>query len=162
MWNPYYSSYKIENFERDFQMLIHDDPDTWFNWSVHEYEKADIDDRFFLVKVGQEGATGVVMSGYFSSEPYQDEDWSGKNRTVYYMDMEVDVIIHPEKAKLLPTEMLIKNIPEFDWTGGHSGRLIEKELAKKLEKIWTEFLFENKEMFNDPNKAWFDKNTIEL
>ena len=38
MWNPYFSSYKIENFESDFQMLINDDPDTWFNWSVYDYE----------------------------------------------------------------------------------------------------------------------------
>lgn len=57
-----------------------------FNWSVWEYEKAKEGDKFFMVKVGP-GTNGIVMAGKFTSEPYKDEDWSGKKRTVYYMDM---------------------------------------------------------------------------
>ena len=78
------------------------------------------------------------------------------------MDMEVDVIIHSEKAKLLSTETLMKSNPEFDWTGGHSGRLLDENSAKKLEELWKEFLVENKDIFNNPNNAWLDELSVEL
>ena len=107
--------------------------------SVWEHEKAREEDRFFLVRVG-EGKTGVVMSGYFSSDPYEDEDWSGKGRQTCYMDMQPDHIFHPENTDILITEQLAAAIPDFDWTGGHSGRRLSEEQAAKMERLWDEFL----------------------
>ena len=86
MWNPSISSYTMDRFESD----LLDMSDGWapddFNWSVWDYENARDDDRFFMVKVGP-GTNRIVMSGTFSSNPYKGEDWSGKGREVYYMDM---------------------------------------------------------------------------
>ena len=62
-------------------------------------------------------------------EPYKDEDWSGKKRTVYYMDMEVTHMIHPDRCPLLTSEILTEEIPDFVWTGGHSGQLLNDEQA---------------------------------
>ena len=44
-------------------------------------------DEFFMVRVG-EGNTGLFAAGRFTSEPFKDEDWSGKGREVYYMQMD--------------------------------------------------------------------------
>jgi hypothetical protein len=42
---------------------------------------------------------------------------------------------------------LVREIPGFDWNGGHSGRLLDAKLAEKLETIWKNFIAEHAEMF---------------
>ena len=37
-----------------------------------------------------DATTGICMVGTFASEPYQDEDWSGKGRVTYYADLDID------------------------------------------------------------------------
>lgn len=144
MWNPSISSYKIKQFEEE--LALFGNPDAWYNWSVYDWQNTHEGDRFFLVRVGQ-GNTGIVMSGYFSSDPYILDDWAGRNRIVYYQDMEPDVIINSDKLPTLSTSKLIDNLPEFDWTGGHSGRILRQDLAETLEKLWDTFLNEHKEIF---------------
>ncbi|MBR0054672.1 MAG: leucine-rich repeat domain-containing protein [Bacteroidales bacterium] len=140
-WNPEISSYTIERLREDLEVEQHVS-----NWSVWEHKKAHKGDRFFMVRCG-EGKTGICMSGFFSSEPYQDEDWSGKGRVVYYMDLSADFVIDPDILPILSTEILSQKIPSFDWSGGHSGRLLPAQKAKKLEKLWEEFLEENDWIF---------------
>ncbi len=140
-WNPGISSYTIERLREDM-----DEEQHVSNWSVWEHKKAHKGDRFFMVRCG-EGKTGICMSGFFSSEPYQDEDWSGKGREVYYMDLLADVVIDPDILPILSTEILSQKIPSFDWSGGHSGRLLLAPKAKKLEKLWKDFLEKNNPMF---------------
>ena len=140
-WNPGISSYTIERLREDLDAREHVS-----NWSVWEHKKAHKGDRFFMVRCG-EGKTGICMSGFFSSEPYQDEDWSGKGREVYYMDLRADIVIDPDILPILPTEILSQKIPSFDWSGGHSGRLLLAPKAKKLEKLWKDFLEKNNPMF---------------
>lgn len=142
MWNPSISSYTMERFEYDIMDMAHGWVHTDFNWSVWDYENAKEGDKFFLVKVG-EGSNGIVMSGYFKSEPYQAEDWSGRGRRVFYMDMEIVEIIHPDRCHMLTSEELEKEIPDFNWRGGHSGLLLNPEQAEKLDKIWEKYLKEN-------------------
>ena len=140
-WNPGISSYTIERLREDLDAREH-----VCNWSVWEHKKAHKGDRFFMVRCG-EGKTGICMSGFFSSEPYQDEDWSGKGREVYYMDLRADIVIDPDILPILSTEILSQKIPSFDWSGGHSGRLLLAPKAKKLEKLWKDFLEKNNPMF---------------
>lgn len=143
-WNPAISSYKFDDFQRELEEITDDYYN--MNWSVWEYENAHAGDRFFMVRCG-EGKTGICMSGYFSSDPYQDEDWSGRGRVTYYMDIDPDVMIHPEYRPILTTEELMKEIPSFDWKGGHSGRLIDEKSAEKLEALWNQFQEKNEEIF---------------
>lgn len=140
-WNPDISSYTIERLREDLSNYAHVG-----NWSVWEHDKAHKGDRFFMVRCGK-GKTGICMSGRFRSEPYMDEDWSGKGREVYYMDLMADTVIDPDILPILSTEVLSENIPSFDWSGGHSGRLLSAKKAKKLEKLWEEFLEENEDIF---------------
>ncbi len=142
MWNPAISSFKKEEFEN---IILEE----WIelNWSVWDWEEAEDGDRFFMVRVG-EGNTGIVMAGQFESEAWQGEDWSGKGREVFYVDLDVETIIDSDKTAYISTEELAKAIPEFDWSGGHSGQLVSQEIAEKLELLWTQFLYEHQTIFD--------------
>lgn len=141
-WNPAISSYKLEDFQSEMEDLGNAD----MNWSVWEHENACAGDRFFMVRCGS-GKTGICMSGYFSSDPYKGEDWSGRGRITYYMDLEPDYMINPDYQPILSTIDLVRDVPGFDWNGGHSGRLIDAGLAEKLETIWKKFIDDHAEMF---------------
>lgn len=136
MWNPAISSVKLEDHVADIPRLL----TAYFNWSVYEYEKARKNDRFVMIRCGK-GRTGLVMSGIFASNPYQDGDWSGRGRKVYYMDLTPNFIADPEHLdNLITTEDLQKAIPSFDWSGGHSGRLLTEGQAELLEKLLADYL----------------------
>ena len=146
MWNPSISSYTMERFEEDLIEMANGWELEDFNWSVWDYENAREGDVFYLVKVGP-GSNGVVMSGTFTSDPYQDEDWSGKGRKVFYMDMTVKEMIHPDRCPILSSEKLSAEIQDFVWDGGHSGQLLNEEQADKLNQLWNEYLDENADIF---------------
>ena len=156
-WNPGISSYTIERLREDLSNHAHVS-----NWSVWEHEKAHKGDRFFMVRCG-DGKTGICMSGRFRSEPYRGEDWSGKGREVYYMDLLADVVIDPDACPILSTAELQSLIPEFKWDGGHSGRLLPEKDALVLEDKWIDFLDEHNEIFihhtykNDDIDDYFEK-----
>lgn len=140
-WNPAISSYTLEQMQYDLANWTHVK-----NWSVWRHKDAHKGDRFFMVRCG-EGKTGICMSGHFDSEPYRGGDWSERRRVVYYMDLKVDTVIDPEVLPILTTEELQRQIRSFDWTGGHSGRLLAEKKAEKLEKIWAAFIEQNKRIF---------------
>lgn len=149
-WNPYFSSYKLDRFLRDFNFPDGKDvltmSDEWdrspdrFNWSIVEHEKARSGDRFFFVKVGRENPTGIVGVGSFTSDPYVDKDWSGQGRKVYYMDMEWETVIRPDSDSILKTADLIKAIPEVYWSKGRAGVEVAPEIAAKIEDLWRKHL----------------------
>lgn len=140
MWNPSISSVKMEDHVDSIPNLLMED----YNWSVYEYKEAKKGDRFVMVRCG-EGKTGIVMSGIFDSNPYQAGDWSGRGRKVFYMDMEPNFIVDPENAEIITTADLRREIPSFDWGGGHSGRLLTEEQARKLDIMLADYL----EKFNN-------------
>lgn len=139
MWNPAISSFHKEDLSKCIQVLDsyneEDCPNEYLNlnWSIWDHEQVKDGDRFFMVKVG-EGKTGIVMAGTIQSNPYKDKDWSGKDREVYYADLFCECIVDIETAPYISTQELKEAMPEFDWTGGHSGRAIEDSMAFKLEK----------------------------
>lgn len=102
----------MERFEDDLLKMANSWELEDFNWCVWDYENVKKGDRFFMVKVGP-GTNGVVMSGIFTSEPYQDKDWSGKGRKVFYMDMQINEMIHPDRCSILTSEMLTAEIQDF-------------------------------------------------
>ena len=147
-WNPEISSYRMEDFTADLAYFEGES----FNWSVWDWKEAHEGDMFFLIKCGGEGPNGIVMQGHFTSEPYVDEDWSGKGRVVHYMDMEPEYMIHPERCDILTTEALEEAMPEFQWKGGHSGREVPFMYVLELETMWTKYLEAHKDIF-DGEKA---------
>lgn len=155
MWNPAISSFKMDEFRKCIKIMDHHDEDEILyysddedipgeridlNWSIWDYKNVNYGDRFFMIRVG-EGKTGIVMSGTITSKPYKDEDWCGKNREVYYSDLFCDCMVDTEVAPHISTEQLIEAIPGFDWTGGHSGRVLNEAMAAKLEELWAEYYY---------------------
>lgn len=131
MWNPDISSFKMDDYLNGMQQFNNFS----LNWSVWEHEKTHQYDRFFMVRIGSTN-TGIIMSGMIMSEPYKGEDWKGKGREVYYVDLNVSVMVHPERSLLMPSEKLSKQIPDFNWFGGHSGRVLTEEQSIKLLNLW--------------------------
>lgn len=149
-WNPFFSSYKMDRFLRDFKFpegkdVLSDEPDwdrspDFFNWSILEHEKASKGDRFIFIKVGYENPTGIIGVGSFTSDPYVDKDWSGQGRKTYYMDMRWDSVVKPTSDKVLKTSALIEAIPEVGWTKGKAGVEVASEIAAKIETLWKKHL----------------------
>lgn len=142
-WNPDISSYTKERFLEDFASN-----DNVGNWSFHEHEEVKYDDMFYMVKCGG-GKTGIVMRGLITSECYESDDWSSRNRKhIYYADIEPGITINPwSDAELLTPELLTEKIPDFNWYGGHSGRKLHEEQAKIIDDIWFEYIDSHPLMF---------------
>lgn len=167
-WNPDISSY---NLERHRDLLAGDIYELCsFNWSVWEHQRAHEGDRFFMVRCknkpvpGQlnkwgkqvwepilDDTTGICMAGVFTSDPYRDEDWAGKGRETFYMDMDIQQASDPDEFVILKSSDLLEAIPDFDWKGGHSGRLLDEESAAKLENLFEKSLAAN------ADKVWSPK-----
>lgn len=135
-WRPSISSYRMEDFENDINYIDYGE----FNWSVWDWTRARSGDNFYLVKCG-EGRTGIVMKGFFTSEPYEADDWSGKNRNVHYMDLRPTFMIHPQSPLgLLGCDFLTEVMPDFQWDGGHSGRMLPDEYVPILNDMWERYV----------------------
>ena len=145
-WDPSISSYTINSLDQD--MLEWADGNWYpdFDWSVYEWSKAKCGDRFFMVCVG-EGNTGVFAAGRFTSDPYKAKDWSGSDREVYYMEMEFEAVFHPERADIISTEELVRELPHLDWYKGHSGVMLDAEDAVRLELMWRDYIGRNKSLY---------------
>lgn len=145
-WNPSISSDK-GNGRAKFITALQDGCYYSADWAVWDWKEAHKGDRFYKVKVGDPdpAKNGIVESGFFKSDPYQGEDWSGRGREVYYCDLTFDAMIDYDFVSPLTIEKLTKEISNFDWTGGHSGRLLDAESANELDTIWCEHLIDIQE-----------------
>lgn len=145
-WNPALSSYTMERLDEDMTDWANGEWCDDFDWSVHDWQKARKGDRFFMLRVG-EGNTGVFAAGRFTSDPFLGDDWSGKGRAVHYMTMEFETVFHPERAEIITTEELRAELPEIDWSGGHSGVMLDAESAERLELMWRDYVGRNKSLY---------------
>ena len=137
-WNTDISNYKLSEFEDAMEDFF--DDGFYYDWSIWDYQKAHIGDKFYMIRTG-EGKNGVVMRGTIIGTPYPDEDWSGKGRKVYYIRMSLTNMIHPERTPLLlTTDELTEAIPDFNWKEGHSGEILSDSQADKLEGVWKDYI----------------------
>ena len=150
-WNTDISNYKLCEFEEAMEDFC--DESFYYNWSIWDYQKAHIGDKFFMIRTG-EGKRGVVMRGTIIGTPYPDEDWSGKGRKVYYIRMRLSHMIHPDKSPLmLTTEELSKAIPEFSWEEGHSGVILDDTTAMRLDEVWNDYVEKVHQMAGEEDAA---------
>ena len=137
-WNTDISNYTLSEFEDAMEDFF--DEGFYYDWSIWDYQKAHIGDKFYMIRTG-EGANGVVMRGTIIGTPYPDEDWSGKGRKVYYIRMNLTNMIHPERTPLLlTTDELTKAVPDFNWKEGHSGEILNDTQSAKLEEVWEDYI----------------------
>lgn len=158
-WNPAFSSYSMLHYLSDMYNLRTEDMFD-YNWSVWDWQQIHEGDRFYWVKVGMYGQTGIVGAGTITSEPYQDEDWSGKGRETYYVDFLPDVLLNPDALPILTCEELNREIPDFEWAKGHSGLVLTDEQAQKLENLWQSFLTRNEQTLNQALNKRYQEDLI--
>lgn len=137
MWNPTISSYKIDQFRSDLRAMLL----PGFNWSVREHEKARMGDRFYMVSCSPRFPRGIVMCGIFTSNPYRGNDWNTQRNSsdIWYMDLKPVFMMDPRHPDLMPVSLLETAIPDFNWQGGASGRMLSAEEAEILEEIWAPY-----------------------
>ena len=143
-WNPAFSSYSMLHYLSDmWRMRNSEGTDSDYNWSVWDWREIHEGYRFYMVKVGIYGQTGIVASGMITSDPYRGEDWSGKGRETYYVDFIPDVLLNPDALPILTCRELATIIPDFEWDRGHSGLVLTYDQASRLDTLWQEFLKRN-------------------
>ena len=131
-WNPGISSFKLD----EYRHALSECPKGFgFNWSVYEWENAHEGDRFYMLRTGDEYA-GIVFRGVFTSNPYAGDDWAGKGKPRHYMDMFCQDCQPADERPPINIDVLEKVIPDIDWRRGHSGQLLTKEDAAKLDDLW--------------------------
>ena len=140
-WNPEISSFKYSAYLH----ILAQPYDMTLDWSIHDWDKAGAGDRVFFLRV--RSRPQLLASGYLFSDPYRDEDWSGRGREVYYSDLCFDTACHPDYEHVLTADVLEKAIPDFDWRAGHSGVMLDEKQAEQLELLWTEFLCSHQDDF---------------
>ena len=145
-WNPAFSSYSMLHYLADIRDLnLYNDSD--FDWSVWEHERIHRGDRYYWLKVGAYGQIGIVGAGTITSEPYSAEDWSGKGRPTFYVSYTADLLLNPDALPILTAKELQAAIPDFEWTGGHSGLVLNDTQAAALDTLWQDFVKRNSEEF---------------
>lgn len=144
-WNTEISNFKIKDFEESLDNF-NEFGEYHLSWSIWDWQNVRVGDIVYLLRVG-EGKTGIVMRGTIESEPYVDEDWSGKGRVTRYVSCRMDKVMHPEKAVIPTTEKLQECFEDVEWTGGHSGTIIPHDTAYELEKFFDRYLVDNRNQF---------------
>lgn len=113
--------------------------DKLYIWPLWAYEEAHIGDRFYMIRTGYGGQEGIVMRGYFKSEPEEGDGpgFEGK----HFVRMVVEDVLNPATAsKLITISQLQSIIPDFNWQEGHSGELLSAEQARALDQLWADTL----------------------
>ena len=90
-------------------------------------------DRAMLLR--QRRDRGIVASGYFTTEIYDDEHWDGTGRVTHYADVEFDCITTVDDR--LPVDVLKAEIPEVSWDRLQgSGVRVPDGVDDDLEDLW--------------------------
>ena len=131
-WNPTISSFT----ESDYQQCLAHQKHGMFrlNWSIYDWQEARRGDFFYMMRTGDDKA-GIVFTGQLLSDPYPGDDWAGSTRRRMYVDM---VCINLELERVLTLDQLQQAVPQYEWSKGHSGALLSKDIIEKLEQLWDE------------------------
>jgi 5-methylcytosine-specific restriction protein A len=109
-------------------------------WSCISYRQVQVGDRAFLARVGV-APRGIMGSGYIASEPYLAPHWNNKEKSVYRVNVDFDVLMDPEHEEILALDALkFKSKVKQVWTPQSSGILVRKEVVGELEAVWDKFL----------------------
>lgn len=134
-WNPTISSFRLDDYREASTQC----PNGFhMNWSIYEWENAHEGDRFYMLRTGDEYA-GIVFCGIFTSEPYPGDDWAGRGKQRYYIDIDCFGCESPGQKPSLDVETLEHSLPNIDWRRGHSGELLSEVDAEKLYELWNGF-----------------------
>lgn len=155
LWNPVISDYSYKSYCREYLRNV----GNVITWNLFEYENAEPGDRVFWLRCG-EGRTGILMAGSIYESPFEDKHWRYPDKRTSYVPFLVEYALDSEEMPMITTEMLQKEMPDFDWNDGHSGRLLSPEYAEKLELMWTKYVMEHADAFESKAIAACDDELL--
>ena len=155
-WNPAISDYSFKSYCREYLRNV----GSVITWELREFENAEPGDRIFWLRCG-EGNTGILMAGSIYESAFEDVHWKNPEEKTSYVPFLVEYAIDPEEVPIITTEMLQKEMPEFEWNGGHSGRLLSPEYSEKLELMWARYALEHSDMFESKSVAACDEPVLD-
>jgi hypothetical protein len=134
-WNPSISSFKEKDYKEYYKHM--NNGMFKLDWSIYDWQEARRGDFFYMMRTGDDKA-GIVFCGQFITDPYPADDWAGSTKRRMYVDMICMTPAEPGQNARIPLEKLQENIPEIDWSKGHSGELLSEDIATKLGKLLKE------------------------
>ena len=131
-WNPAAGGYTLMDFGRDLrQMEFGEIP-----WPVPTSMGAASGDNFYMV-----GNGGVVMKGFFLSDPYRGDYGHGRSAENWYLDLRPTFMIRPDHPRgLLSVEELGRAMPSFGWSGVGAASLLPEELRPTMDSLWDGYM----------------------
>lgn len=127
VWNPQESGYEVEDFSRDMSLLEFGD----YPWTLSENPGIGSGDNFFMVYVGEK-ASGIVMKGFFLTEPEEGSE----GEEVYLRP--TFMVLPSSGVELISLEKLEHVIPGLP-SGKDAFSLSEKQ-AERLSPLWEDFM----------------------
>jgi 5-methylcytosine-specific restriction protein A len=136
-WNP--KHWDWDTLEGDVQACKRDG---FFDlgWASGSTKKVLPGDRIFFIKLGEEAPTGIMGSGFATSECYEDSHYFDPNKTSNYNELRFDVLLNPNEEELLSKKQLTEVLPLVKWSPRASGMTIRPESAARLEELWEEHI----------------------
>jgi 5-methylcytosine-specific restriction protein A len=109
------------------------------SWTCSSHKKIREGDRAFISIVGVK-PVGIFASGYVVSEPFKG--LSRNNKPNYRVLIDLDVLLDPNKDKILTLDLLQMStkMAKQLWTPQGSGITINQEITDELEALWQDFL----------------------
>ena len=103
-------------------------------------------DIIYIVHEG-ESATGIVLRGRGMDEPHTYKEWCTDDSSSRLVNLHVDKMMHPNKAKLPDTSHLEGCWNKDKFMGHRYPILIEEQTAAELDELVNSYLRKNKEQF---------------
>jgi 5-methylcytosine-specific restriction protein A len=137
VWNP--KRWTWETLEQDIEQVDLTGKCSQ-RWSCGNTKSIQPGDRIFLVKLGVE-PKGIIGAGFATTEAFPERHWSGENKEAFYIDIDFEVLLNPDKEPILTLDLLkTGKLAEQNWTPQASGISIRPELIDELEAVWFDFL----------------------
>jgi 5-methylcytosine-specific restriction enzyme A len=132
-WNPDQWPFDENDYQRAVELTAagHPSKDAW---SVgNRLGGINVGDRAFLLR--QHRDRGIVASGEFTSEVYQDRHWDGSDRDANYAEVQWDNLLPLEDR--LPIEELKRQVSRVPWDRLQaSGVQLREDAATSVEELW--------------------------
>jgi hypothetical protein len=132
-WNPDEWPFDENDYQRAIESTAagHVTQDAW---SVgNRLSGINPGDRAFLLR--QHRDRGLVASGEFTSEVYQDRHWNGSNRAANYAEVQWDNLVPVDDR--LPIEELKRRVPAVSWDRLQaSGVRLREDAPMAVERLW--------------------------
>lgn len=154
IWNSKRARWDSDSFKDDIEK-IKENGKVEIQWACGNTKSMQKGDRAFLMKVGSE-PKGIIAAGNITSACFSAKHWTGENRSGLSVKIELEILLNPYEEQILSIDILKTGIlGRQSWTPQASCITIKPEIANELEKVWPEFLIEQKknEFFFAPEEV---------